>query len=140
MLIGSHFSSQNIYYIYPLHMKAQDGRALKNKKKKKISLGCGRCCCCFSLQPRGGHYGNSTRRFMKRHIVVWQVEWYSLVRVYGIGLTIIGAFDYGKSLHTYYDICNLVILYQPATLIYCLVFSGLVSTSQTLAAGASMRI
>ena len=61
---------------------------------------------------------------MKRHIIVWQVEWYSLVRIYGIGLTIIGAFDYGKNLHTYYDICNLVILYQPATLIYCLVFSS----------------
>ena len=61
---------------------------------------------------------------MKRHIVVGQVEWYSLVPIYGISLTIIGAFDYGKSLHTYYNICNLVILYQPATLIYCLVFSS----------------
>ena len=60
---------------------------------------------------------------MKRHIVVWQVKTYSLVPVYGIGFTIIGALDYRKSLHTYYYVCNFVILYQPATLVYGLVFS-----------------
>ena len=58
---------------------------------------------------------------MKRQIVVRQVKWNSLVPVYGIGLTIIGALDYRKSLHTYYYICHFIILYQPATLVYCLV-------------------
>ena len=61
---------------------------------------------------------------MKRHCVVWQVKSYSLVTVYGISLTIIGALDYRKSLHTYYYVCYFVILYQPATLVYCLVLSS----------------
>ena len=62
---------------------------------------------------------------MKRHEVVWHVKSYSLVPDYGRGLAVIGAFDYSrKNFHACDNICNLVVFYQLAALIYCMVLSS----------------